>query len=782
MTHDSGSRRRGFSWARLWLTLAICGPALAIGGVPPAVVPVFVAVVGAAWVRLCVRRPDAIELPLATLIGALAVTLTALQLLPMPAVVRALVAPGIEAEVSNALAGTGAAAWPTITPTPADTGLEVSRLVGLTFLVAVSAQLSWRVTATAVAGLGLLVTLVGFVHELVGVDAIYGLYEAQYTGLTTAGRGMLGTFVNGNHQAGLLLLSIFSTGALAVDQGTRAIDSRDLTRARRHADLAYAAVGALVIQSFGLLFTLSRGGLLALIIVGPAALVWWVRGRARHRRAEGRRRLRPRAAARLALAAVLAGLVIIVARHTVTPELDSLMSLTEQGLSTETKYRAVLDAFGLVALSPVLGVGRGAHIDLFPLVQGDPTNLLFTHLESVPVTMLIEWGPVGGGAIALALVAWWIRAVAKRGSRPDAIARGIALLGLLALAIQSLADFGLEFLGVAAPACALAGALSPTRPIRWATRPAFRVGVPVLAVAGAIAIPCVPGTWSRRPERNRELVAGELAADRALRVRPLDGRLHVVLARAAAQRGDWAEARARAAIATRLAPGVTDGWLILAAAERAAGEHAAAAAHMREGLSRLRSAPSPELVDYVLAVYPRAADLAAAAPTTEPAWSILAAALRKEAPAHADAVAAARQDVAPDDPAPLRMRHRHAMRAELPGLALHHARLLRAVAPQEAGSHLAVARALNAHDPPRRDEAIDALAEGIESGAVRRAGERGRLEEELAAALLRRSVPGDLDRVRDLMPTLLARPAGERARKRRNHLQSRLEAAIEAQR
>jgi hypothetical protein len=585
----------------------------------------------------------------------------------------------------------------------------------------------------------------------------------------------LGTFVNPNHQSGMFLLGIFSAGALAIDWRRSAERARDLDKMSRYTDKAVVALGLLLVQLPALVLTLSRGALFALVAVGTVGLVLWARPTKRtgSRRRPSRRR--SKMGIRVAIALLLGAVVAAFIRHSASRELASLLSLQDRGLETEAKFTTTVDAFGLIELSPVLGVGRGAYIDLFPTALPEPSHVLFTHIESAPAAMVVEWGPVGGTVIVLGLAWWWLVAVRERGGKADARARGIALLGLLALAIQNLGDFSLEFLGVAAPACALAGALSPRSKRTWQPRRALRLGVVVLGASLVLATWSFPNTWSRRHAQDEAIRRGERSEREALRKRPLDGRLHGVLARRAAQQGNWEQARHRADVATRLHPGSVDGWLIRSASESVFGDAEAAARSLRQGLGLLHEPASEDLVAYLLTHWPDARDFASVAPTSAPAWKYVARSLRRVAPAHADAVAAARARAAASDPEPRRMRVMLAIQAQTPGLALHHARLLRQLAPDDPQSHLLVARSLMAFRPPREQDAIQALEQALARPSLRDARGRGQIEEKLVAALIKAGTADDVARARELLPRLLARPADRKARKRRQELARRLD-------
>jgi len=762
-------------WSRILLGIAVVGPPLAFGGVHPTTVVAFLVVVLALWVRLCLRTRAELQIPIFVGLGLGAALWTFVQWLPMPGV-REWAAPGVQAIVDEALVGLDVQARPGITPVPADTGLEAARLLGLTVLFAAAAQLSWRVTAAFVTAAGTVVALVGFAHEALGMDAIYGVYTAR--DIDRSGiPALLGTFVNPNHQSGLLLLGVFSGAALAADQHAHGLVTADPGRVDRYGDRFLAAMAGVTIQIPALVLSLSRGALLAFLLVAPVAAWLALRRQGSGRRARRRRaeRLSP---ARLIIAGGALGLFLLVAQHGAWRELATLSSIGESLGESRTKFAAVVDGMSLVGLAPVLGIGRGAFVDLYPSVQRAPSHVLSTHLECAPAAMIIEWGPWVGTALLVGFAAWWVLAMLRGGPRSDRNARRVALLGLFAVALQNFADFSFEFLGVAAPAIALAGSLTPG-PVRpWRPRRAVIVVGIALLVAIAIAATSVRDSAGRREQVNAEVVAGQRPLEDVLAVRPLDGRLHGLLARRDANAKRWEDARARALAAARLRPGSVDAWFLLAAAEEIVGDPQTADEATGRGLALVHEPPTPALIDWLLRRYPDAESFAAIGPDRDPAWKLLVEALAERAPAHADALAAARARAHPDDPEPLRVRHALAVQARNPPLALHHARMLRQLAPTQAASHLAVARALRSFSPPRAIEARDALDLGIAQQGFVDLAERGLLEQELVDVLLSIGDEPSLTRARNLLPELLGRPASRNDRRFREELAQKVKAAV----
>ncbi|HWB82226.1 MAG TPA: hypothetical protein VG755_44990 [Nannocystaceae bacterium] len=769
----SGRRRpAGVPWARVLLGAAVAMPALAFGGVHAATVVAFVAIVSILWLRLCTRARAAFQIPLWSAIGLLAVGVTLVQWLPLPGL-RPAFAHGLDAMIFQALDGTNVVPRAGLSPVPDDTGLEVARLFGLLVLFASAAQLSWRVSAAVVTGLGTAVALIGFAHEAAGFQAIYGVYAARDVDLAGVS-ALLGTFVNANHQSGLLLLGIFSGIALAADQHAHGLVTADPGRVDRYGDRFLAAMAGVTIQIPALVLSLSRGALLAFIVVGPVAAWLAMRRQSSGRRARRRRaeRLSP---ARLMVLGGAVCLFLLVAQHGAWRELATLSSFGDSMAETDHKLSHARQAFELLALDPLFGIGRGAFVDLFPAVREPASHVLATHLECAPAAMLIEWGPWFGGAILLGLTAWWLAAMIHGGTKSDRNARRIVLLGLLAVAMQNSVDFAFEFLGVAAPAIALAGGLSPGP--RFGLRPR-RGGVMIglgLAAALAIAFVVRDGTQLRREAVNADVVAGKIDAAIALRARPLDGRLHGLLARKHAQAVEWEQALARADAATRLRPGNVDPWLLRGTALRELGQLEAGDDAVAHALQLVHERPNEALLAWLLWSYPDPAALARLTPDDPEAWTLLLEALAPVAPLHADAVAAARGQAHPDDPEVLRWRHALAVRAGNAPLALHHARLWRQLAPRDVNSNLAVARAYRAFVPARLAEARDALELALADGRFADLAERGLLEQELVAALLDIGDEASVGRARKLMPELMTRPASREVRRAIDELAGRLE-------
>lgn len=765
---DSSSQHGGsrIPWSRGLLLLAVVGPALWLGGVKPWVVPTFALVIAGLLVRQCLRSELSLRVPALWWLGAMISGVTLLQWLPLPAGLLATLAPGLTQTVAELTAGTELS-WNRLSVHPGQTGLELARVLALTGLFIAAAQLSWRLVAVYVALVGSLVALIGLAHKLAGATAIYGIYvpRQQVSGLgQELGSALLTSFVNANHQSGLLLVGIFAVAALAVDLTTRARETRGRANSQRLADRAYMAWGALAIQATALVLSMSRAAILAAVIVAPLALVLGLRKpKVLGSEPEHARRRQ------LGLLAVVTAMLVLAATHGAWGQLASLRDPE----SFRTKLRLAIEGVALLKLSPVLGIGRGCFVDLFPLVDSDPGPVMFTHLESTPIAFVVEWG-VAGLLLVVGIAAWWWRSFRASAS----VSRRLALCGLLALGIQSGADFSLDYLGVAAPAVALAGALGVSssgrsgRSNSWSCRSMLAITIVGLLAAETVALVAMPDSWSLRRDRDQALLAGEASAAAALASTPLDPFVHLARAREHAALGEWSAARQRAEVATRLRPTSIDAHLIAAVAAAELGAPLEQLEQLRRGLEALREPVPDALLTWLLARFPAPEQLAGIAPNDDQAWVALARALAAAAPEHARALASTRVRTHPEDPEPLRIQTQLALARENYGLALHHARLFVQLVPNHARAHRLRAQARFGLGTPTQLEAAVAELEAARQNP--RLDDPALVDELLINALLRVGDPAAIDRAEQLLDGLLARRAKPEARKRREALAERV--------
>ena len=513
----------------------------------------------AAGLALGLVRGDARwpEVPLWPLAGFVALGLA--QLLPLPPVVHALLAPGSHAvwhPVEPAAAAVLGGGFAPVSLDPDSTLRSVALIVGLALLASLAApalghsRLATAAVATVAAGGFLLSAYAIFARARFGV-LLYGHFAVPTV-------NPFGPFVSKNHFAGYVTMAALLTAGLALGLADSARGrGRDWTTSSRAGAVVLAMVASVAMALAGLA-SLSRGGGIALA-AGAAALIALLLLRARG----GKRRGGPLPL--LALAGAL-GLVLVAL---VPPETHARMrSLSGASLRLDT-WR---DGLRLALSSPAVGSGLGAFHDAYPRFKRGHGLLRVEHAESDYVETVAETGLAGLG---LALVGGALLLTGSaRGARSGVgvVVRGVgmgAVAGLVALAVHSAVDFNLRIPSNAALAAVLAAAAAGAAGVR--PRPLSRpvAGVLALCVLGLLAALAVrpPEPWraardearlarlATTPEsRALRLERVEVALGRLLRRRPAHAESWLMLAGVRAAGGDPVSASALADHAVALDP------------------------------------------------------------------------------------------------------------------------------------------------------------------------------------------------------------------------------------
>lgn len=429
----AGRRRARKFWlvAELALIALVAFCPLALGTVhlwSMAVAAALAAFAFGASALACLKSGEPFELPFPTSLFLAALGVVGFQLLPLPPALLGLIAPASAELFEFVLAPLEA--WPSWRPLSLDPPATARELAkGLTclaaFLAATQISRSRRARVRLVSALGftgLTVALIGYAHELVGAEALFGRPLFRY-----AASPFLTTIGNPNHLS--TLLSLGATALLA-----RVLGERDRKAATLWA-FAYLATGVAV------LMTLSRGGIVsfllaqALLFAGAKALL----------RSDGPR---PLPSGLVAPAAVMT--VIAVASYLAWDALaqewattDSLEKVRESKLGMWPAFLPLLRAHWLI------GVGRGAFEPAFQRVQELAPQSTATHPES----LIFQWTTELGAPMGLLLLGGCAFALAHTLSRRFHHVEPLACAAaVLAVGVHELADFGLEFAGVAVPA------------------------------------------------------------------------------------------------------------------------------------------------------------------------------------------------------------------------------------------------------------------------------------------------------------------------------------------
>ncbi len=275
--------------------------------------------------------------------------------------------------------------------------------------------------------------VVALIHHAFDAQQIYGLYTAIDRASLT---GFFGPFVNENTFAAFCIL-----GSLLA--GGEALSSEEVTERTL---CILAAIGcALACVSTG-----SRGGAIALamgwIIFMSVALY-------SHRttgEASGSQRT-----VLLLTGGVLIGLVALML---IAPA-DLLAS---SDLMNDQKVRIWISALPLVSDYWMTGSGRGTFGLVFSQVQSFPIDGSVSHAENIGLRTLIETG-IFFSLLMLGVLGFLCRKGCKRMTRHQRPSHWAIGSLLIAIGVQQFADFGLESMGLSLPVAVCLGAFFGSR-------------------------------------------------------------------------------------------------------------------------------------------------------------------------------------------------------------------------------------------------------------------------------------------------------------------------------
>lgn len=393
----------GAPWWALWLVVGLGGAALLL------------------WTIGGARNHRRWRFHPVLLFPAVGVGVAALQLVPLPPALLALVSPPAAELREFALVPLGLEAWRPVSLDPPATARALARLLGLGAMLFVALELGrrpesrWRLLSLqALVGVSIAVT--GFGHLLAGAESLFGLYHF------TATLNLLTPFGNTNHLAAYLAFSGTVALGLALDTKSR--------------DAAIGWAAAAFVCGVGVFLSFSRGG------IGTFVATWVLVGAALlASRGGGLRAVLPWVViGATVLGAGLLAFEQLVARAETVSTVERLRS-TKVDL-WPMLWRGELEAWPL-------GFGAGAFELGFTRWQTEQLDVTFTHPENVFFQAMADWGlPLTVGLLLLGL--WvvrraWVSVYAMPLERT-------ALLAVVGLLLHEVFDFALELqaLGVAA--------------------------------------------------------------------------------------------------------------------------------------------------------------------------------------------------------------------------------------------------------------------------------------------------------------------------------------------
>lgn len=399
---------------------------------------------GMAAVLVLQHDPSGLPARARTLAGPALVILAVglLQLVPVPTVWTRLVVPrtaAVRESVGQLLPETASTlAASSLDPTATRDALVrfvAYALILVVAAVAVQRPKHLRHAAWAIALAGALEGLYGSAEYLSGHQHVLGWAKRSLTD------GASGTFVNPNHFAGFLAMTLPIAMALVLESA-RGLPAARHWRERLLCLGGSAGLGVVVgtlataLIWFGVILSYSRGGL-AVALAAVALLGAW----------SGRASTRVRL-----LAALLVLPTLLLLWLEVQAPGERFVAQQEELLSLSGRLPVWVATLGMVPDYLLLGTGLGTFEAVFPLYQPAHVGGEWSHAHCDWLQSLVEGGP----AVTLALVALLFLLLRRRGARRPLLGAAVCA-GIAAVALHSLTDFSLRIPANAVLAACLAG-------------------------------------------------------------------------------------------------------------------------------------------------------------------------------------------------------------------------------------------------------------------------------------------------------------------------------------
>jgi tetratricopeptide (TPR) repeat protein len=494
---------------------------------------------------------------------------TALQSVPLPVAITGWLAPTAVSDARGAFAALGQAtpAWVALSRAPGDTLVELVKGTAIVAILTTAYVLGSRghrdVLLRLAAVSAVVVALVAVAHVVQDANTVFGVYVPVY-----GSRRVLGPLLNPNHLAGLCAMGAILSVGLAIDPVVPA-------------ERPFWVFGAMLCAGANAIAA-SRGGLLVLLVgVGAVGVV-------AHASRGSRGAPRTRTALAAALVVLMLGLAGAYALGELWPQYADRTAFDKVGVA----LRATMS----LPTSWTVGVGRGAIGEVMTRIAGNGDLARVTHLETVPLQWVTEWGLVPAGAWIVASATATVAAL-RRGR---SLRRRAALISVVAIGLQNLVDFSFEMTGVAVLVAATFGAALASRPQHGDAPPSrsvpLRRWLRGFAVAAALVV-VVIGPLSLRWTSDALLARAEAAfragehrevravVEDARRMQPADAATTLLGAAAAARTRD-ASAGALLNRAMVLAPDWAAPHLVAAEVLWSAGRRPQAWLEVREAVRR----------------------------------------------------------------------------------------------------------------------------------------------------------------------------------------------------
>lgn len=378
-------------------------------------------------------------------LGIAMIAVVSIQLLPLPSEWIATLNPHVSSLLplwsAESASSIGLGSWNTLSLNPSATALSLATLVAY-FLLFITITQRLQTVADIqrllqlVACSALLMTTFSLLQFLTTNGKYFWFYEVPYTDTDQVTKG---SFTCRNHLAHFLALGgapLFAWTLALQSDCWQSNGSRRGSSDRQRLLMLALLYSGLVLVSLTILLTLSRGGALALGVVGLISVLLFAK----------RRLLSGGMLTGLAvLGIVIVALLSLTDFDRVTLRLQRLASGSAEELDQVHGRGVVWDAnIASIKQGGWLGAGSGTHRDIHHAFLTESTQVEYTHAENGYLQIGTENGWIGLGLLGLSLVgvfSWCWRACRSAQNDLEFLLAGSVTAGLLASVIHSFVDF-----------------------------------------------------------------------------------------------------------------------------------------------------------------------------------------------------------------------------------------------------------------------------------------------------------------------------------------------------
>jgi len=284
----------------------------------------------------------------------------------------------------------------------------------------------------AIAIIGGSIAALAFAQNVLGNGKIYWIVATGHT------KAYSGTFINHSHYSQFMNLSIGAALALIMVKLHESFISKRVTPAAvakyvssPQAKVIWLLVGMIILGMTTVVVSLSRGGMLSMLIAGAVTTLVL----------SSHRSLRGHGWIILLMALAAFSAVLLIGFDAVCDRLTTLRQLSQ---AEGGRSQIVKDIATAWTKFPLLGTGLGTHEVVYPMFERATIPVLASHAENEYAQAAEETGIVG----FILLLAFWVSIwstqvrIVKTPSVPIRSAAYGLGFGLVAILVHSLSDFG----------------------------------------------------------------------------------------------------------------------------------------------------------------------------------------------------------------------------------------------------------------------------------------------------------------------------------------------------